>query len=83
MLLFDALIAAHIVTGATGLVSLWGPVVTRNGSRLYKPLWGRIFVCSMPATGAIALGISMCFLYAPFETHPFSDDKAFIRGMLG
>jgi hypothetical protein len=82
MLLFDVLVAAHIVTGATGLVSLWGPVVTRNGSRLHK-LWGRLFVYSMLSTGAIAVGISMCSLYAPLETHPFSDDKAFIRGMFG
>lgn len=82
MLLFDILVTAHIVTGGTGLISLWGPVVTRKGSRLHK-LWGRVFVYSMLSTGALAVGISLCSLYAPLETHSFSKDADLVRGLFG
>ena len=80
--LFEVLVLAHIVTGATGLVSLWVPVLSRKGSRPHK-MWGRIFVFSMLATGAIAVGISVCSLAAPLETHPFSKDAKLIRGLFG
>lgn len=79
---FQLLVLAHIVTGTTGLISLWGPVVTRNGSNLHK-IWGRIFVFSMLSTGTIAVGISICSLIAPTETHRFSTDAALIRGLFG
>lgn len=82
MLLFDTLIVAHIVTGTIGLVSLWGPVVTRKGSRLHR-LWGQAFLASMLLTGAFAVGMSLCSLSAPLATHPFSKDAAWIRGMFG
>ncbi|MEM9028794.1 MAG: hypothetical protein AAGC70_10545 [Pseudomonadota bacterium] len=79
---FHELVAAHVVTGTVGLISLWGPVVTRNGSKLHK-WWGRAFVFSMLATGTFAVGISICSLIAPLETHPFSDDAPLIRGLFG
>ncbi|MEM9355279.1 MAG: hypothetical protein AAGB04_03620 [Pseudomonadota bacterium] len=82
MLLFDILLVAHIVTGTIGLVSLWGPVVTRKGNWLHK-LWGRIFVYSMLTTGSFAVGMSLCSLGAPLETHPFSNDVPLIRGLFG
>lgn len=82
MLAFDVLVVCHVISGTIGLVSLWGPVVTRNGSRLHK-LWGRIFVYSMLTTGCFAIGISICSLIFPLETHPFSDDAPLIRGLFG
>ncbi|MEM8970455.1 MAG: hypothetical protein AAGD43_00120 [Pseudomonadota bacterium] len=82
MLLFDILIIAHIATGTVGLISLWGPVVTRKGNWLHK-LWGRIFVYSMLTTGTFAVGMSLCSLAAPLETHAFSNDAPLIRGLFG
>lgn len=82
MLAFDVLVVCHVFTGTAGLVSFFGPVVTPNGSQLHK-WWGRIFVYSMLSTGALAIGISICTLIAPLETHPFSDDAQLIRGLFG
>ncbi len=82
MVLFESLVAAHVVTGATGLVSLWAPVVTKKGSPRHQ-FWGRVFVFAMIATGAIAVGISLCSLFYPLETHTFSDDVPMIRGLFG
>lgn len=82
MVLFDQLVNAHIVTGATGLISLWGGVLTRKGSRLHK-LSGRVFAYSMLVTGLIAVGISTCSLIAPRATHPFDMPVDLIRGLFG
>jgi len=82
MVLFDQLVNAHIATGATGLVSLWVPILARKGSVNHK-FWGKVFLYSMLATGTIAVGISICSLIAPLETHPFSDDAEMIRGLFG
>lgn len=86
MVIFDTLVNAHIVTGTTGLVAMWVPVFTRNGGPKHK-LIGRVFVCAMLATGLIAIGISLCSLAYPLETHPpakgFPDDIATLRGLFG
>ncbi|MEL6373350.1 MAG: hypothetical protein AAFR04_05230, partial [Pseudomonadota bacterium] len=79
---FKLLIIAHIVTGTTGLLAMWVPVLTRKGSPNHK-LWGRVFVYAMVATGTIAVGISICSLIAPLATHPFSQDAPLIRGLFG
>lgn len=82
MFVFDALVAAHVVTGTTGLASVWVPILARKGSVNHK-FWGRVFVGSMLATGTFAVGLSLCSLTWPLETHPFSDDAALVRGMFG
>ena len=82
MLLFDWLIYAHIVTGTVGLLTLWVPILARKGGAAHKR-WGRVFVLALKATGAIAIGISLCTLAAPLETHPFWDDAAKIRAVFG
>ena len=80
--LFELLVLAHIATGTTGLLSLWVPILTRKGSAPHKA-WGRVFIASMVSTGAIAVGISICSLIAPLETHHFSKDAPLIRGLFG
>ena len=80
--LFKFLIYAHIVTGAVGLLCVWVPIVGRKGGRNHR-LWGKTFVSSMLLTGTLAIGISLCTLVAPLETHPFWDDVDRIRGMFG
>ncbi len=80
--LFEILVAAHIVTGSVGLIAVWVPIVGRKGSINHKR-WGKVFAWSMLATGSIAIGISLCTLHSPLETHPFSDDIALVRGLFG
>ncbi|MEO0996632.1 MAG: hypothetical protein AAFX58_03845 [Pseudomonadota bacterium] len=82
VLLFEKLVLAHIVTGAVGLVAMWVPVVGRKGGATHKR-WGKVFAWSMLATGTIAIGISLCTLHSPLQTHPFFDDPALIRGLFG
>jgi len=79
---FELLIAAHIVTGTVGLITLWIPIIGRKGSRLHKR-WGQVFANALLLTGAFAVGISLCTLIAPIETHPFWDDAALIRAVFG
>lgn len=82
MVVFDQLVNAHIITGSIGILSMWGPVLTRKGSRLHR-VWGKVFVYAMLSTGSIAVGISICSLIAPLETHLFSQDAILIRGLFG
>ncbi len=85
---FEILVAMHIVTGATGLVTMWIPVVGRKGSKNHKK-WGKVFAWTMLATGSLAIGISVCTLISPYGTHPtFVDDPlwsdpAVVRGVFG
>ncbi|MEM7081567.1 MAG: hypothetical protein AAF465_02455 [Pseudomonadota bacterium] len=82
MWLFDQLVHAHIVTGTVGLITMWLPVVGRKGTTRHKK-WGRVFAWSMLLTGSIAIGISLCTLAYPLETHDFADDAALVRGLFG
>lgn len=69
LLLFKSLVAAHIVTGALGLVSFWVPIFARKGGQAHRK-WGRTFAMLMMATGGIAVGMSSSTIAAPMETHP-------------
>ncbi len=82
MLPFEQLVIAHVVTGTVGLVSLWVPIISRKGSQRHLN-WGKVFYWSLLATAIIAVGISVCTLIAPLETHPFWDDAAMVRGVFG
>ena len=80
---FHAVVSAHILTGAIGLLAFWVPVVARKGGRLHR-LWGFIFTFSMLATGTIAIGISSLTLRDPVGTHPhLAFDPALIAGIFG
>jgi len=88
--LFEWLVVAHIVTGSVGLLAVWVPIVGRKGGRNHKR-WGNVFARSMLVTGSIAIGISVCTLLAPLETHDFANDSqlvfagnaALVRGVFG
>jgi hypothetical protein len=82
MLAFDIFIAIHITAGSIGLLSFWVPVVSRKGGRDHRR-WGRVFTWCMLVTGCAAIGISLCTLIAPLETHPQLSDAAWIRGIFG
>ncbi|MEO1420067.1 MAG: hypothetical protein AAFU66_03825 [Pseudomonadota bacterium] len=85
--LFHKLVVAHIATGTMGLITMWVPVVGRKGGATHRK-WGTIFAWALIATGVIAVGISLCTLIAPLETHPhngppFTDNAPLIRGIFG
>jgi hypothetical protein len=82
---FEALIAAHIATGALGAIAFWVPILGRKGGRAHAK-WGRVFAFALFATGCLAMAMSALTLVAPLETHPHLAgrfDVAFIRGIFG
>lgn len=82
MSVFNGLLVLHVAAGAVGLIALWVPLIGRKGSPRHK-WWGRVFSTCLLATGAFAIGMSLCTLAAPFETHPKLDDIVLIRGLFG
>ena len=91
-LLFRAFVLVHIACGTVGLVSFWGPVLSRKGASLHRSS-GRIFTYAMLATGTAAIGISTCTLLDPLGCHPHLVgrvdprlglfDAALVRGIFG
>lgn len=82
---FRILIAAHILTGVTGAITFWVPVIGRKGGTQHKK-WGRVFTVALLATGSFACGMSVLTLIDPFSTHPHLNgqfDAPFIRGIFG
>lgn len=79
---FEVFVLAHIATGSVGLALFWVPVVSRKGSRLHRR-WGQVFAYALLATGSFAIGMSLCTLAAPLETHPKLTDPAQVRGLFG
>lgn len=80
--LFQALVALHITFGSIGLLSFWVPVIGRKGGERHQ-FYGRIFTIAMLATGAAALGISVCTLIDPVNTHPHLAEHEWVRGIFG
>lgn len=86
--IFHFFVAAHIATGAVGLIAFWGPIVAKKGGRIHQRT-GQVFTACMLLTGTAAIGISVCTLIAPMATHPqlvnhpvFSD-AALVRAIFG
>ncbi len=85
LMLFHSLIVAHILTGTTGAIAFWVPVLGRKGGTNHRR-WGRIFTFAMLATGGFAVAMSLLTLIDPIGTHPHLEgqfDTAFLRGMFG
>lgn len=85
LFLFHSLIAAHILTGATGAIAFWIPVAGRKGGANHRR-WGRLFNRCMIITGCLAMAMATLTLIDPLGTHPHLVglfDAAFIRGIFG
>lgn len=85
LFLFQCLIAAHIVAGATGAVAFWIPVIGRKGSVNHRK-WGRVFTRTILFTGCVAVLMSLFTLANPMGVHPHlvgRFDPGFVRGMFG
>jgi cadmium resistance protein CadD (predicted permease) len=79
---FFAFLVVHVATGVAGLVSFWVPVLGRKGAAAHRR-WGRFFYNCLLVTATMAVGMSLCSLYAPLETHPKLDDAGLVRGLFG
>lgn len=85
LLLFHSLVVAHILTGSTGAIAFWVPVIGRKGGVNHRR-WGRIFTFAMLATGSLAVTMSLLTLADPLGTHPHLAGRfeaPFLRGMFG
>ena len=84
--LFKALIAAHAIAGATGLISFWVPVLARKGGGRHR-YWGRVFAYALLVAGGLAIIMSLMTIAAPWETHPHLRnsplDEATLVGLFG
>jgi hypothetical protein len=69
MSLFRIFVAAHIATGAVGLLLFWVSVLSRKGGQTHRK-WGLVFTGSMLITGSIAIGMGVSTLLDPIGTHP-------------
>jgi hypothetical protein len=87
-LIFEVLVALHIVTGATGLVIFWVPVAGRKGGPTHTR-FGKLFTYMMLITGCVAVGIASATLVDPTGTHPqlagdpIFGDPRMIEGIFG
>lgn len=82
MMPFLIFVYCHIVTGATGLVMFWIPVLSRKGGQAHR-VWGRRFEIAMLATGSLAVAMATCTLLDPLGTHPHQTDARFVSGIFG
>jgi len=78
--LFDALIALHVIAGATGLIAIWVPILTRKGATNHRR-WGRIACYGFIGAGALAVLMAMLSLYAPDGRHPTIADRRVFEGL--
>lgn len=86
MTLFKILLAAHIATGAVGLLLFWVSVLSKKGGQFHRR-WGLVFTYSMLVTGCIAFGMGLSTLVDPIGTHPHLEpaewDAVKIRAIFG
>lgn len=82
MALFEALVVAHVVTGAVGLTAFWGPIATRKGSARHRK-WGRAACYGFIGAGALAIAMALLSLYGPENRHPEIADRRLFDGLFG
>lgn len=82
MALFEALVVAHVVTGAIGLTAFWGPIATRKGAARHRR-WGKFACLGFLGAGALAIAMALLSLYGPDHRHPEVTDRALYEGLFG
>lgn len=82
MALFEALVVVHIITGTTGLVAFWGPIVTRKGAVRHRQ-WGRAACYGFLGAGVLAIAMALLSLYGPEERIPSITDRELFAGLFG
>lgn len=82
MALFEALVVVHIITGTTGLIAFWGPIVTRKGASKHRQ-WGRVACYGFLGAGVLAICMALLSLYGPEERIPSITDRTLFAGLFG
>ena len=82
MALFEALVVAHVATGAVGLIAFWGPIVTRKGAANHRK-WGKAACYGFLGAGALAIAMALLSLYAQEHRHPEITDRELFDGLFG
>ncbi|KPF62923.1 SemiSWEET family transporter [Porphyrobacter sp. AAP60] len=82
MALFEALVIAHVATGALGLIAFWGPIVTRKGAANHRK-WGKAAAYGFIGAGGLAIVMALLSLYGPEQRHPEITDRALFDGLFG
>lgn len=82
MAVFEALVVAHVATGAVGLIAFWGPIVTRKGAANHRK-WGKAACYGFLGAGALAIAMALLSLYGPEQRHPEVTDRALFVGLFG
>lgn len=82
MALFEALVVAHVITGAVGLTAFWGPIVTKKGAARHRK-WGRAACYGFLGAGSLAIAMALLSLYGPEARHPEVTDRALFDGLFG
>ncbi|MFM7348590.1 MAG: hypothetical protein ACKO01_03780 [Erythrobacter sp.] len=81
-MVFEALVVAHVITGAVGLTAFWGPIATKKGAARHRK-WGRIACYGFLGAGALAIAMALLSLYGPEARHPEITDRALFDGLFG
>ena len=82
MALFEALVVAHVATGAVGLTAFWGPIATKKGAANHRN-WGRAACYGFLGAGALAIAMALLSLYGPEARHPEIEDRTLFDGLFG
>ncbi len=82
MHLFEILVVLHVISGATGLIAFWVPVVTRKGAASHRR-WGRIACYGFIAAGTLAIAMALLSLFGTEERLPSVKDRALFDGLFG
>lgn len=82
MHLFEILIVLHVITGTTGLLAFWVPIIGKKGAHNHRR-WGRICCYGFIGAGALAVVMALISLYGPEKRIPSITDRALFDGLFG
>jgi hypothetical protein len=82
MRLFEILVVLHVLTGTTGLLAFWVPILTKKGVGHHRR-WGRICCYGFMGAGALAVAMALLSLYGPEERIPSVTDRELFDGLFG
>ncbi|UAB77931.1 hypothetical protein INR77_14335 [Erythrobacter sp. SCSIO 43205] len=82
MHLFEILIVMHVITGLTGLIAFWVPIVAKKGAVNHRR-WGRICAYGFIGAGTLAVIMALISLYGPEERIPSITDRVLFDGLFG
>lgn len=82
MHVFEILVVLHVITGLTGLIAFWVPIMTRKGAGNHRR-WGRICCYGFMGAGALAVAMALLSLYGPEERIPSVTDRELFDGLFG